>query len=294
MKIKKRYLTQANLKELCDEFKLKIFASKINDKTSDKNKKDNIKNNHKEFIGYEDADETRTFHFALIENHWFLDEGKTNITSDYIKFIDSAPIDAFNKRRRIKNNKVMCCKTNDSRYFLSLSDLIIKLMKKSLFKPINFASASVLKTSLYDTIKDNDFNLQCYDSCFRLIKPEEEKIKEKPLIYHAVFECDVSGKIHQPYSVVIHSDKGDVQQSFWGINCAKEFLEFLPDNSLTYFYNLAYDASCFMKYIYKINNIIKKNNRHIYKINVMYKSKHLVEGIMKTSGSSHVRTHFSS
>ena len=270
MRIKRNYLTQADLKMLCDEFKFKIIAKKPSD--NDKQHKTNfIKNNHKNSIG---AGE-REINLGLIGEHWFLNEGLTNITKDYINHIDSAPINAFNKRMKRKGDKIYWEKTNETKRFLTPLELITELMNQNKFTPITYATASILKTDLYDYIKDNEFPLEYNpETCLRLIEPNKfHKQFEFKHIFHADFEADVSGKIHQAYSVNIQSDDGLINESFYGFNCAKQFLERLPDKSLVYFFNLAYDASLFMKHVYKINHITKKSNSHIYQIIVSYKSK---------------------
>ena len=50
---------------------------------------------------------------------------------------------------------------------------------------------------------------------------------------------------------------------------------YIPDKSLVYFYNLAYDACMFMKYVSKVNHITKKSNSKIYQIIISYKSKQI-------------------
>lgn len=280
MRIKRNYLTQADLKMLCDEFKFKIIAKKPNE--NDKEHKTNfIKNNHKNSIGTDE----REINLGLIGGHWFLNEGLTQITKDYINNIDSAPINAFNKRMRIRNDKIYWEKTNETKRFLTPLELITELMKHNKFTPITYATANILKTDLYDYIKDNEFPLEYNpETCLRLIEPKKyskqfnfsEGAANKvgfQHIFHADFEADVTGKTHQPYSVNIQSDDGLINESFYGFNCAKQFLERLPDKSLVYFFNLAYDASLFMKHVYKINHITKKSNSHIYQIIVSYKSK---------------------
>jgi len=82
-------------------------------------------------------------------------------------------------------------------------------------------------------------------------------------------------KTHQAYSVNIQSDDGSINQSYYGVNYAKQFLEFIPDKSLVYFYNLAYDACMFMKYTSRHDRIINKSNSHIYQIIASYKSKRI-------------------
>ena len=54
LRIKTRYLSQGNIKKICDEFMIKIFISKINENPECKDKKRKILNNGHNFIGCED------------------------------------------------------------------------------------------------------------------------------------------------------------------------------------------------------------------------------------------------
>ena len=84
MRINKRYLTQEHLKTLCDEFKLKLIVSNVDDEKESKYKCRKIKNHNEYFIGYKETSVENTFHQGLIKNHWFLNESRTCITSSYL------------------------------------------------------------------------------------------------------------------------------------------------------------------------------------------------------------------
>ena len=82
LRIKTRYLSQGNIKKICDEFMIKIFISKINENPECKDKKRKILNNGHYFIGCD-----KTFIFCLYEDHYFICELRL-FTSDYINHID--------------------------------------------------------------------------------------------------------------------------------------------------------------------------------------------------------------
>ena len=288
MMVKSKYLTQKNLKEICDRFKLKIYANSIDEEANLKHKKDKIRNHKNDYIGFDEATPERTFNFALIEGHWMLNEGKTSITSDYIKYtarcaageaLDSPPNDAFNKRYKSVRGVYKWINCNDSRYFLSYVDLVRELMKQKKFIPITYATASILKTTLYESVKENDFSLEFdEESCLKLIEPKSMKVDKSnesnpPLIYHADFETDPTGAIHKPYSIVIHSNDGLIQKSFWGEDCAKQFLKFLPNNSIIFFYNLAYDSCFIFKELYSTFDLIRKSKSKVIRFKGTYYGK---------------------
>ena len=298
MRIKSRYLSAGKINEIATEFKFKVILRRINEE--DRTRQIKAKNNY--FIGYEDASPEMTFEFDLFENHWMIHIDKTEFTSDYIKYIDEAPEDAFNKRRRMKNGKIIWEKTNEISRFISSSDLVREWFKQNKFTPITYATASILKTTLYENIKDNDYPLEFdEESCLKLIcafnsaeLPKDKafaigKIEEKkkinksqsnpsnpsppPSYFYADFEADVSQDIHKPFMCVVQSADG-ISTTFKGPNCAKQFLNFLPDNAVCYFHNFAYDWCMFNKLASSIQKVIKKGSK-VYQAKILFYKKRL-------------------
>ena len=99
LRIRTRYLSQGNIKKICDEFMIKIFISKINENPECKDKKRKILNNGHNFICCKEASADKIFTFCLYEDHYSIYE-RTPFTSDYISNIDIASIQATNKRCR--------------------------------------------------------------------------------------------------------------------------------------------------------------------------------------------------
>ena len=59
--------------------------------------------------------------------------------------------------------------------------------------------------------------------------------------FFADFESDVSGDIHRPFLCVLQNENGTETKVFKEGSCGKDLLDYLPNNSITYFHNLAYD-----------------------------------------------------
>ena len=76
-------------------------------------------------------------------------------------------------------------------------------------------------------------------------------------VYYFDFECSTDG-IHQPYCLCYASTDG-ISGSYYGHDCAKNFLEMLPTNSQCYAHNLSYDICFIMRYFDRVcdNPIIK-------------------------------------
>ena len=66
--------------------------------------------------------------------------------------------------------------------------------------------------------------------------------------WYADFEADVSGNIHKPFMCVLQSQNGKVNKEFRGPDCNIELLDFLPNNAVIYFHNLAYDIRMLAQY----------------------------------------------
>ena len=61
--------------------------------------------------------------------------------------------------------------TNDESRYISSSNLIKELFKQNKFTPINYATALILSTTLYDYVKDKQYPLKFNpNKCLRLIK----------------------------------------------------------------------------------------------------------------------------
>ena len=263
LRINSRYLTHSSIEHLCQEFKIHLKIISINEKAKGVNKKKQIEKHKKgqkakNYLGVPENESQHKHIFNLFEKHYFIEE-KTPFSSYYIKHIDELPEDCYNKRFNKSKNKMVI----DNKRKITSSNLVRSLMKSNHFKLLTYADVELLTTTFYNEIdKDLDFPLDYdEDSCTRLIAPLEHgtsslapikrKIEQSTTpksIWYADFECDVSGKIHKPFICVLQSLNGETNKEFIGEDCDKQFLDFLPDNAVVYFHNLAYDIRMIAKY----------------------------------------------
>ncbi|MBR4378322.1 MAG: hypothetical protein IKP50_05545, partial [Bacilli bacterium] len=290
MRVKSRYLTAQNIIDIANEFHFKVIVHRIDPEAKGRHKNDKVK--EKKRIGYKDATSEFTFDFDLFEHHYFIHE-RTPFSSDFIKHLDIAPVDATCKRYHKKGSNIKWEKfnpENEPSRIMTSDDLVLNLMKQNKFIPITYATASLLKTTLYENIENTDFPLDIVDekAVLRLITPKptkmesKKKSKKKPekeiTYWYADFEADVKKGTemnHEPFMCVVQSADGSKNKCFKGPNCAKEFLNFLPDNSVCYFHNLAYDWCMFNRHASCILKVIKKGSK-IYQAKIVFNKKRLI------------------
>ncbi|WP_300712471.1 DNA polymerase, partial [uncultured Brachyspira sp.] len=243
LRINTRYLSQKSLNELCMEFKLHIKLSFIDEDANGKNKKRSVRSQKnskdKYYLGIENAEPNRTHTMNVFNKHYFIEE-KTPFSTYYINHLSECEEDKYNKEYK-QDHWIK------ARYFINSSDLVRILMKNNYFSPITFGQYKVLNTIFY---KDVDSNIDLIDldyndeQCTKLIEQPKKKINKKDgekSYWYADFEADVSTSIHKPYMCVVHSANGNHKKCFKGEDCNKQLLDYLDDESVVYFHNLAYD-----------------------------------------------------
>ena len=250
LRIQNRYLSQNAIEKLCQEFHIHIKLSYIDDDTKGKNKKQTNKTtkadgSRKNYYGIkkQDAAENRIHQFAIYKNHYLIEE-VTPFSTYFAKHLHDCESDESMFDKEIKNDKVI-----NGRSRVKSSPLVRLLMNQNYFTPITYGQCRILKTVFFNEINNDLSNVNLeYDekSCTRLIKPREIKkssssSKAPPIYFFADFEADTSGSIHKPYMCVVYKDNGNIKREFTGEDCDKQLLDFLPDGSIIYFHNLAYD-----------------------------------------------------
>ena len=242
LRINNRYLSQSSINSLCEEFKIKIKLSYINESAICKKQTVRSRENKssKSFMGYNDAEPQFTHTFNIFENHYFIEE-KTPFSNYYIKNLNqNIEPDKFDKEYH-SNHWI------NARYYISSSNLVRELFKQGYFKPITFGQYRILNTVFYNEIETDISNINLEyepECCTKLIAPPKIKTYSKqadPTYWYADFEADVSGDIHKPFMCVLQSQNGKINKEFRGENCNIQLLEYLPDGAVIYFHNLAYD-----------------------------------------------------
>ena len=241
--IRTRAFPQHRLQKLADEtgikFNVRIAYLNSDEKIATKNK----------YETYAPTTEpVTTINLVLIDGHYCLDEDVPvspffiKHYDDIIKKLPSKEISYLQKINRFQEGKYKIksdIKTNIVKIFLTL-------FETNHFIPITYGDINVYSTSLYKE-KLQDFTTLDYNKKFCVRKKfydpkrEEQKLKYDYVLY-ADFECSTDG-IHKAFNICFESADGKVQDSFWGNNCAKMFLDVVPNNSLVYYHNLSYDIN---------------------------------------------------
>ncbi len=249
LRINNRYLSQSSINSLCEEFKIKIKLTYINE--SAKCKKQTVRSGenkkYKSFMGFKDAEPKYTHTFNIFENHYFIEE-KTPFSNYYIKNLNqNIEPDKFDKEYNVDHWR-------KSRQYISSSNLVRELFKQGYFKPITFGQYKVLDTVFHNEIDPDISNINLEynpDSCTKLIAPLKTKTNPNavdPTYWYADFEADVSGDIHKPFMCVLQSQNGKINKEFRGEDCNVQLLEYLPNGAVIYFHNLGYDIRMLAKY----------------------------------------------
>ena len=144
----------------------------------------------------------------------------------------------------------------------------------------NYEELEKLPTSLYDlanshiddiaAFDDNNFipyvkdevKTKTSEKSTKQIKKESSSAAKREIVYsyyYADTECDVTGPVHKAYWISYRKRGCKLIESFEGEDCTDDFLDALPNHSVVYFHNLAYDARMFSHYI--ITNSIDKGTR---------------------------------
>ena len=281
LRINNRYQTHSAMDEICKEHKIHVKLGFIDESSESKNKRQQIisrKNGvSRNYLGVK-IDEAKHIHeFNLFEHHYFIEE-RTPFSSYYIKHINELDEDKYNKR----SNGSSGFRVVDPSQCIKSSHLVRILMKSNFFTPITYGQYKILNTVYYNDINDDlNYPLEYEEEyCTKLIAPEPRKFTNKennkrpPISYwYCDFEADVSRKNHVPYMCVLQSITGRINKEFRGENCNIQLLDFLPDNSVVYFHNLAYDVRMLAKY--GLNKPIIKGTKFM-KGEIKYNDKQII------------------
>lgn len=251
LRIQNRYLTQKSINMLCEEFNIHLSLIYIDEETKGKNKRNTArasdKNGRKSYMGIKEAIPERTHKFIVFQKHYFIEE-KTPFSTYYCKnWEEINNEDKFDRELKKQVGKKDCWAKG--RAFMSSSDLVRLLFRKGYFRPLTYSEYSILKTIYYNEINNDlsSVNLDFKEEfCTKLIEPRPtrkqiEKIKVDPTFWYCDFEADTSGNIHVPFMCVVQNKAGNFSKEFRGENCNKKLLDFLPNQAVVYFHNLAYD-----------------------------------------------------
>ena len=167
MRVHLRYLSNSSIDQIAKEFKFKVNVNRIDLETLAGHKKRSF------VIRFDEATPEMTFNVDLYDEHFMIHIDRTQFSTDYIKHIDDAPDDAKQKRYKLKRGKYVWESFDverEAKRLIPSDKLVIELMNQNKFIPITFATAGVMKTTLYENVKSAKYPLE-YDekACLRLI-----------------------------------------------------------------------------------------------------------------------------
>ena len=253
--INSRFLSSNKLNTICEDNDIHCVVHYIDEYTEGKNKKRFLEHNNKPYLGVSPEHATYQIELNCYEEHYFIEE-QTPFSKYFIEHLDNTPSDKFNQEVRTDRGTYRLGRT-----FIKSGDLVRTLFKLGKFRPIKYGEYGSLKTTFYNDLTDFNYNLEYEDSQTRLIKKKAKKNFNVSAIFYADFESDPTKKPHVPFMCCVINSKKDIKQTFKGIDCAKQFLNYLPDKSLIYFHNLAYDLDMFSQH--NIISVLKKGGRVI-------------------------------
>lgn len=216
-----------------------------------------------------------TIELAIFKGHYFIYE-KTKYSKYSIKNYDKIKDvkDFHDIVGREKSRSGMFWRRRKERKLSSLA--LIKLMfEQNLFEPIRY-DYDLTRTSFINKW-DNTFD-EIETSCREVYYSPRFNSRDFPLVV-ADFETfpDIDG-FHKPYLICaiqknIYTDNEETHVSFKGTNCAKQFLDWLPDKSMIYFHNLRFDFSFLIDYATTIKSRSIERNGALYKMEMVYNNK---------------------
>ena len=193
----------------------------------------------------------RCIELLLFKNHYMIYK-KLPITTYYIKHKDELD-EKFQHLSQKDRQLIRGLNTNGYPKFAKDGTLPMKILRTmfdcNMFREINQCELNILSTVEFDNHLNDYVELDYPQNlcCF----PENQYYKE-PIqwsnIYYADFETNITGEKHVPYlCCVCHKENNrTLGIKFTGDSISTELLDYLENNSLTYFHNLKYDACFFI------------------------------------------------
>ena len=244
------YLPIKSLRAICEEFSIQCDVRYVRE-DSGSLRKSNTKNSK---IGNDDA----KYKLSLVSfhNHYFVYK-QIPLNLFYVRNYNYINYYAH------KNNKSFewCCavarirdgvpKIENAKAKCTTYDLVKTLFEVNAFTPYTYYEVDVQRSgfahliSKGKEIEDLSYNQK---TCTRRIEAPKTSEKKHFTFWYADSEACPENDGHMPFLFCLQSRDGTVKKSFWGLNCAKNFMEYLPDGAVVYFHNLGYDGRFLRKY----------------------------------------------
>ena len=222
------YIEEGNGKNTCQKLRSLVDGKRFN------------------YLGVPKKNAKYIVNLACFEEHFFVGE-KSPFSTYFIDHYDEI-CKSQRDEDRYYDKRYNIDHWRKSNSFATSSHIVRALFKQNHFRRIKYGEYGVLKTVFYDELKnDIDYELEYEPSEIRKIIPSTDSdfIDKISDIFYADFEADVTKETHKPFMCFVKSSSGKIKRTFIGEDCAKQFLEFIPHNSLVYFHNLTYDIRMF-------------------------------------------------
>ncbi|EAL44459.2 DNA polymerase, putative [Entamoeba histolytica HM-1:IMSS] len=117
----------------------------------------------------------------------------------------------------------------------------------------------IISFRLYDAEKLKVKLKQIDSNEYKVCESKEHEERKNEEVFYADFECITRGDHHIPFCMVVMDNEG-VWNTFYGLDCGKNFIEYLSNfkNPICYFHNLGYDGRFLAQY--GIIGIVKKGH----------------------------------
>ena len=283
-----KYIDTYKLTEIGNIFSIQFTVYKKD--SNGKNRKANDSNAGK----YGPDNAKYTVEVCIYENHFMIFDKDIPCSAFFIKHylevIKNKPIadnEDFMKRCLIYERRPNgSWKTNAKKAHINTLNFIIALMEAGAFEPLYRDDRDVDLSCLHEWCGDEKErvgipNIEKFN--YKLLnndKPAKDKKPKSASIYYADFEtCSQNIEFNglktqqeKAFMVCIQSIDGSEKETFIGINCAEQLMDYLPNNAVVYFHNLGFDGRLLMKHGVKSN--IMKGSKIITQKHE-YKGKHI-------------------
>jgi hypothetical protein len=253
---------------------------KIADVIQHKIKVNNIKYEFNNVVygkGYENE-----ISLGLIDEHYFLND-ITKYTSYAIEnYSKIKHLEDYNYIYKIREQNGKVYYKKDKKRCINAFQAIKLLMehKDKYLKRLTTQETQLAHTQFYGQVEESFESLNFSPKNIRPVETENgKKSKKKPVNFTNVFfdfETNTNEGKHKPYlcCCCFEINGKKYEKKFFGKDCGKELLDYIPANSMLIAHNASYDFRFIVKYFDKIRSEISKGNR-LVSCNAYYNGKEI-------------------
>jgi hypothetical protein len=198
-------------------------------------------------------------------NHYYVNE-LTEYTKYYIENIDALPINKYNCR----SCGAKIRKAEDSKYYLTTSELIPMLCNKGCFRDMTYEEYIKFPQIRYRLSNADPLEYTEALGTKAFNTEEPRMINKNRSIWFADFESTTDGDRHEAFMVCYSNEDGSKHGHFCGQSYGKLLLDMLPDGANVHFHNLAYDGR--LMAMYGVASTVQKGSK-IYTMKLYHHGK---------------------